>query len=130
MKVSVFCLCGLLLAALPAAAGDLQGDYDRQVDKSDLDGSDLDSSGMDVGLDSAGLSEGDDFSGMDGEVEIRDSGERPEVLAQATRLDHGFGRHVSVRLRGICGGAAPGVCLRSTRAGAGAKGSPERRPTS
>ena len=47
--------------------------YDRQVDKSDLDGSDLDSSGMDVGLNSAGLSEGNDFSGMDTQMDWSDT---------------------------------------------------------
>ncbi|MEM7224977.1 MAG: hypothetical protein AAF495_18510 [Pseudomonadota bacterium] len=73
MKAPVLCLCGLLLAALPAAAGDLKGDYDRQVDKTDIDGSDLDTSGMDVNLNSAGLSEGDDATDMDTQVDWSDT---------------------------------------------------------
>ena len=73
MKIFVLGLCGLLLAALPAAAGDRWGDYDRQVDQGGTDGSDLDSSGMDAGLDSAGLSQGNNFSDVDTKVDWSDT---------------------------------------------------------
>ena len=65
MKIPALFLGAALLAAGPALAGERPADYDTQMDHSDIDQSDVDTSGMDGSLSSQGLSEGNDFSGLD-----------------------------------------------------------------
>lgn len=79
MNVPVLFACGLLLAAAPALAGDPVEPYDTQMDHTDIDQSDVDTHGMDGSLSSEGLSQGNDFSDMDPQVDWSDTNPKQDT---------------------------------------------------
>ena len=67
MKLGVLVLIGLMAGASPALA-----QYDTRIDNTSVDSSDLDRQGLDTQLSDEGLSQGNDFSDRDTQVDSSD----------------------------------------------------------